>query len=189
MTAMQVPQGPATAGRSRPWPLLILMIVLLAGLPAPVLAQSGQTDRGQDLTREEMQARIQAHFEEQLSRELGLDAETRTEVYEVLESMRSERRELFQRKRALHVRMKQFHEEGGSQREARRILAEARAIRSAEARIESEEEARLLEIMSPRQVLQFQVLREEFNERIRRMHRGDPLQFSRERSRERPSPT
>ncbi len=159
------------------WLLSFLISVLVLGAPVSLAAQSGQAGPGQELSREEMQARIQAHFEEKLSRELGLDAETRTEVYEVLESMRSERRDLLQRKRALHARRKQFHEEGGSQREARRILAEAREIRSMEARIESEEEARLLEVMSPRQVLQFQVLREEFNERIRRMHRPHPDLF------------
>jgi len=159
------------------WCLSFLMTLLVLGTPVGVAAQSGQTGSDQELSREEMQARIQAHFEEKLSRELGLDAETRTEVYEVLESMRSERRDLLHRKRALHARRKQFHEEGGSQREARRILAEAREIRSMEARIESEEEARLLEVLSPRQVLQFQVLRDEFNERIRRMHRPHPDLF------------
>lgn len=162
-----------------------LLMLLMVGMPLGLAAQSGQAGPGQELTREEMQARIHAHFEEQLSRELGLDAETRAEVYEVLQSMRSERRALLQRKRALHARRKQFHQEGGSQREARRILAEAREIRSMEARIESEEEARLLEIMSPRQVLQFQVLREELNERIRQMHRGDSLRLSGPFSRDR----
>lgn len=159
------------------WLLSFLVTLLVLGTPVGVGAQSGQSGPGQELSREEMQAQIQAHFEEKLSRELGLDAETRADVYEVLESMRSERRDLFQRKRALHARRKQFHEGGGSQREARRILAEAREIRSMEARIESEEEARLLEVMSPRQVLQFQVLREEFNERIRRMYHPHPGLF------------
>jgi hypothetical protein len=134
-------------------------------------AQTGGSSEGQELTREEMMARLHAQFERELSRELGLGAEVRSEIGEILGSMRDKRRELYQRRRALSAQKKAFHEAGGGEKDARRILSETRAVRAEEARIESEEEARLLEVMSPAEVLRFQVIRDDFNDRIRQMHR------------------
>lgn len=157
-------------GRGSVWAFLLL-IPLVLGAPAQLQAQTGERGGEQELGREEMLARIHAQFERELETRLGLDAQGRAEVQEILASMRSERRRLYHRKRALERERKDFGSGGGSQAEARGILAEARAIRADEARIEAEEEARLLEILSPRQVLEFQILRDDFNERIREVFR------------------
>ncbi len=162
----------AWRSRGGGWWILLLLAMLSPGLlPLEAQAQSGGISESQELTREEMMARLHAQFERKLSRELGLGAEVRSEIGEILGSMREKRRELYQRRRALSAQKKAFHEEGGGEKEARRILSETRAVRAEEARIESEEEARLLEVMSPAEVLRFQVIRDDFNERIRQMHR------------------
>lgn len=170
------PLASESVGRARSrgtgWWILLLVGLLSPGLmPMAAQAQSGGSSGSQELTREEMMARLHAQFERELSRELGLGAEVRSEIEEILGSMRQKRRDLYQRRRALSAQKKSFHEEGGGEKDARRILSETRAVRAEEARIESEEEARLLEIMSPAEVLRFQVIRDDFNDRIRKMHR------------------
>ncbi|TVR63831.1 MAG: hypothetical protein EA422_08260 [Gemmatimonadales bacterium] len=139
---------------------------------APVLAQSGPTPQAQEMTREEMLAAIHAQFEREMVQELGLDRQTMGAIRDVMTSMVERRRDLYQRRRALRTLSREFHETGGDEATARRILSETRAIRSQEALLEAEEESQLLQIMSPAEVLRFQALRDDFNERIRRMHRG-----------------
>lgn len=153
---------------------MLLLLPVLGLVPVDAAAQSGARG-GDELTREQMLERIHAQYERQLQIRLGVDAETRDEIQKILHSMRTERRALYQRKRALHRQREAFADDGGSEAQAREILAEARALRAEEARIAAEEEARLLEFLTPRQVLEFQILREEFNERVRRVYRrGDP---------------
>lgn len=150
---------------------LILMALVGLSLPAPVAAQ-GEASRGDgEMTRQEMQSRILRGFERRLARELDLDSEQLGQLQEVTRSMHEARRELFQRRRALHARLESFREGDGAESSARAILSEMRAVRAEEARIETEEEARLLEVLSPSQVLRFQIMRDELNDRIRRMHR------------------
>lgn len=151
----------------------VLLTLALVGAPALELtAQQGQTPpRSQELTRQEMVTRLVKQFEHRLIQDVGIDRTQLEAVHEVMNSMRHERRELFQRRRALEQQMKRFAEEGGSEREARRLLAQARAIRADEARLESEEEARLLEILSPTQVLRYLAMRDDLNERIRALQR------------------
>jgi hypothetical protein len=162
--------GP-TLRRLAPWITGCVLAAVVAMTPLEAQAQSQPSQRSDEMSRQEMLVRIIDQFERRLTRELKLSDEQLDAIREITVSMRSERREVYQRRRALDERMREFAREGGSDREARRILSESRAIRAAEARIEAEEEARLLEILSPAQVLQFHAMRDELNERIRRLHR------------------
>lgn len=162
--------GPAQR-RVAPWLIGCVLAAVLVMAPVEAHAQSQPTQRSDEMSRQEMLAHIIDHFERRLTRELKLDQEQVDAIHEITASMRDERRELYQRRRALDERMREFAREGGSDRQARRILSESRAIRAAEARTEAEEEARLLEILSPAQVLRFHAMRDELNERIRRLHR------------------
>ncbi len=155
--------------RGRSTLLLLGSLAMILAAPAPSTAQSG--DRGQ-MSRQEMQQRVIQNFERRLVSELKLDSGQLEEVQAVALSMRDERVKLYQRRRALEEQTKRFRDGGGSEGGARRILSEVRAIRAEEARIEAEEEALLLEILTPAQVVQFRILRDELNERIRAMHRG-----------------
>lgn len=168
MSAQRTMHGRRRAGAVGP---LILMALMALSLPAPVAAQEEATQGGSEMTRQEMQSRILRGFERRLARELRLDSEQLGQVQEVMRSMHEARRELFQRRRALQARRESFREGDGGEASARAILSEMRAVRAEEARIETEEEARLLEVLSPSQVLRFQIMRAELNDRIRRMHR------------------
>jgi hypothetical protein len=179
-------KGAAGFGRTVRRGLILLPFVILPlAVPVDGAAQDGPPRQGQQMTRQEAQARVMQQFERRMARELRLDRGKLEEVQKVLHSMLEERRGLFQRRRALHVRIRRFQEEGGNETTAREILSESRAIRAAEARIESEEEARLLEVLTPAQVLRFQIMRDELNEQIRRMQRGpaDTARYPGERNR------
>lgn len=149
-----------------------LVILLVSGTPVTVHAQTRSPDSAQEASREEILSRVVEHFQRKLRRELNLDRGQVEAIQEITTSMREERGALFHRRRELKQRLERFVDDGGSDREARQILAEIRALRAAEARIEAEEEARLLEVLSPAQVLRFQAMRDELNERIRRIHRN-----------------
>lgn len=150
--------------------LLLTAVILIPA--APALAQSAPTSGADQMTREEMQAAIHAQFEREMVQKMGLDRQTMGAIRNVMTSMVERRRELYQRRRALRTLSREFHESNGDEAMARRILSETRAIRSQEALLEAEEESQLLQIMSPAEVLRFQALRDDFNERIRRMYRG-----------------
>ncbi|MEX2530372.1 MAG: hypothetical protein WD960_06320 [Gemmatimonadota bacterium] len=159
------------AVRASPRSVLFLFVVMAMVLFAPVPSAAQSGDREQ-MSRHEMQRRVIQGFERRLVRELNLDSGQLEEVQAVIRSMRHERVALYQRRRALDEQTKRFGDGAGSEAEARAILSEARAIRAEEARIEAEEEALLLEILSPSQVVQFGILRDDLNDRIRRMHSG-----------------
>ncbi len=157
-------------------PLALLPIALVLSFSPGLEAQSSGGAQGQQdaQSRQQMQAQIMAQFEQRVARELRLDRATMREVTEVLAAMQQERHEIFQRSRAHTARLRAIAAEGGSDSEAREILREARAIRAREARIANEEEMRLLEVLSATQLLRFQIVRDDFNERIRRMQRPSP---------------
>lgn len=160
-----------TRGRLVPMAFALLGLVVLSPT-SPAAAQSVDPPSSDQMTREEMQAFIHSQFQRELERELGLTQETMDAIFGVMADMGERRRELWQRNRALRTMTRDFRESGGDEALARRILSETRAIRSQEALLEADEESQLLQIMSPAQVLRFQALRDDFNERIRRMHRG-----------------
>lgn len=180
MFGSQVPaQPPRVTSRRRRWtgPRFVSTALLLLGsvliLPAsPAAGQSGAPPTSDQMTREEMQATIHAQFQRELERELGLNQTTMDAIFGIMADMGERRRDLWHRNRSLRNMTREFQESGGDEALARRILSETRAIRSQEALLEADEESQLLQIMSPAEVLRFQALRDDFNERIRRMHRG-----------------
>jgi hypothetical protein len=171
MTPLTFRLGKRPSRAAMPFTILALALALTC-FPEGVIAQSGSSgQQAQQMTRQQMQAQIVEQFERRMARELRLSRDEFQEVQTVLRAMREERSELFQRQRTHHLRLQAFATSGGTDAEAREILREARSLRARTARIESEEEARLLELMSPSQLLRFQIMRTEFNEQIRRMQR------------------
>lgn len=154
---------------------MVPAVLLLVGLSAPfVLPAQTRGNADTTLSRQDMLQRVFAQFERRLARELRLTADQIREINDIMRTMREQRGELYQRRRALGREMQRFgEEEEGDEATARSILAETRAIRAEESRLESEEEARLLEILTPAQVLGFRIMREELNDRIRRVYRSD----------------
>lgn len=142
-------------------------------LAAPVGAQDRDS---QGMTRQEMQQRIMAQFDQQVQRDLGLTDSEADAVRRVSVRYYGYRVEVMRDRRMLDRNIERFMEGQGSEMEARRILRQLRAFRDREATIEDEERDALLEILSHRQLLRLHVLREEFRERIRNVEgrRGPP---------------
>lgn len=162
----------------RPHPCgTVALLVLLLTAPAGLAAQQRG---GPPPQREELQRRLQARFGQIVSRQLGLEREQQQELSRVLRSAEQERRDLFAREQALRVRLRS---QGSllptaepvplmSDEQARAVLEEMRAIREEEARLRASEEARLLEVLTPAQLVRFYALREQLNQRIRRLQQG-----------------
>ncbi|MGD2071641.1 MAG: hypothetical protein PVI57_23455 [Gemmatimonadota bacterium] len=162
--------------RPHPYGTVALLALLLAA-PAGLAAQQRGGPPGQ---REELQRRLQTRFGQIVSRQLGLEREQQQELSRVLREGAQERRDLLAREQALRVRLRAQ----GSilptaepaplmpEEQAREVLAEMRAIREAEANLRASEEARLLEILTPAQLVRFYAVREQLNQRIRRLQQG-----------------
>ncbi len=152
--------------------LLVLMtmaVVLAVGAPTA----GAQVRRGPPQGRQEMERQIMARFQQRVLAELGLDPAQGRELAAAVRGFQDERRALNQRDMQLRQRLR-----GTStllsDEAAREALAEMVAIQNDEADLLQREQARLLEIMSPPQVVRFYTLRDEFSQRIRRLQGGGP---------------
>ena len=148
----------------------VWMVGLLVLLPLPGPAEAQQRRPAQ---RPEMEAQIRERFQRMVWRELGLTEEQAREMNAVVEGFQEPRRELNQRQRILQRRMAGT---GAllSESEALSVLEELAAVKDEEARLLREEQARLLEILSPPQLVRFYTLREQLATRIRQLRENRP---------------
>lgn len=132
-----------------------------------------QVRRGDPPPREQMERRVQQRFQERVAAELGLDAEQRDRLAAVAADFQGERRELVRRDMQLRRRLGTT---GTllSDEQARTALDEMLLIQEAEAALLGREQERLLEFLSPGQVVRFFTLRGELADQIRRLQGGGP---------------
>lgn len=141
-------------------------IVVAALLAAPAWAQAQQRPpRGQDRAR--MEAQLMERFEALLERELELDEATSQELTERSRSFMPRRRELARERRLLQREM--GAEEMLSEDRAAEILEDMARLAREEAQLLADEQASLLEILSPAQVVRLYGLRERLGRRIREL--------------------
>jgi len=152
---------------------LLSASVCLSVLAAPAAAQRRPGMRGQD--RAELEGRIRARFGEMVRERLGLDQEQAARLEEVVGSFQAERMRLAREGQAVRRRMEAVALERRTEDvEALELLERLRALRLEEAQLFEREQERLLEVLSPSQLLAFQMLREEMAERIRRLRGVGP---------------
>jgi hypothetical protein len=144
---------------------LTLAVALLCVHSNDGLAQIGRL--GGNANRAAIEQRIQRQFQERLSRELALTTEQRDELATVLRDYATARAELLPRRRALGLEIRELLEGDRSEDRALELIRDLREIREAEAELLEEEEDRLLEVLTPIQVLRLQALRDQFGEQIR----------------------
>ncbi len=153
---------------------IAVAIAFLSWASLPTLEASAQprdSDSSQD--RRELVDRIQERFRNRIARELQLDDEQREVLGEVLSAYARSRAELLPRRRELERQIAEHLEDGSaSEDDAMGLIEEMRALREREAELLLQEEDRLLEALSPSQVLRLQSLRDQFGNQIRRL-RGD----------------
>jgi hypothetical protein len=153
--------------------LLVAVLPLVAVIPQPTQAQVRAPRGGQELSREQMQRRILMGFEERIVRELGIDEVQGERLRSVTREFRDARRDLMRERIELGRDVRRFVEDEGTDARARRLLDRMRQMRAREAELQRREEERLLEILTPGQLLRLQILREEFADRIRRLESGE----------------
>lgn len=148
-------------------------IAILVVLVAPVSAQRRPGMRGQD--RAELESRIRQRFGEMVRQRLGLDREQAARLEEVVASFQSERMRLAREGQAIRRRMEALAlERRTDDAEALELLERLRALRLEEAQVFQAEQEQLLDVLSPSQLLTFQMLREEMAQRIRRLRGMGP---------------
>ena len=153
---------------------IAVAIALLSCASLPALEASAQPrDSNSSQDRRELVDRIQERFRNRIARELQLDDEQREVLGEVFSAYARSRAELLPRRRELEREIAEHLEDGSaSEEDAMGLIDEMRALREREAELRLQEEDRLLEALSPSQVLRLQSLRDQFGNQIRRL-RGD----------------
>lgn len=151
--------------------LVAALVTALVLVPPGVQAQS-RSDRPQD--RQQMEQRFRRQMARMIEERLGLnDAESQA-LSEVIRGFEGRRRELGRVEMAVRRRVEALMLEGGDdEAEAEGLLSRMIELRAEEARLFAEEQAALLEVLSPVQVLQLQSLREELGRRIRALRGRD----------------
>jgi hypothetical protein len=133
--------------------------------------QGGATGQGQDDRRETM-ARVQAEHERRMVEELGITRAQGTLLRALLHRYRETRMQIMAERAQIREDLVRHSEVGGSEGDAQRILDRMRALRARELEMQRAEEEALLDILTPSQILQMQVLRDRFSEQIRQLERS-----------------
>ncbi len=160
--------------RSRNLAGALALAVLL--LPTQVAAQGAvrptqgpPAAQGQE-GRQQLMNRVQRDFERRLARELGLSAEQMTSLRQVTVEFWGPRSELMRERGQLRVAMERLSQAGtADEAAARRLLDRHRALRARELEIQRQEEERLLEFLTPAQLLGLHRMRDELFQQIRRL--------------------
>ncbi|MEZ4417795.1 MAG: hypothetical protein R3E10_18710 [Gemmatimonadota bacterium] len=141
----------------RRFPLLVLALGLAA--PAGLAAQ-------QEAPRAQLEQRVRRAFAERLRRELDLDAEQAGRLRDVMQWSEEQRRAIALENRQIRLDTERFQQQQEGEREASAILEARLRLQEREATLFREEQQRLLEVMSPGQVVRFYELREQFVRRV-----------------------
>ncbi len=149
----------------------VVFVLALAGATgAPLSAQRGPPGRMGQQDRTELERRVRERFGQMVKQRLGLDDEQAQRLNETVMSFQEDRMSLWREEQAVRKRVEALLLEGGDdQAEARALLQRMQELRMEEARLGQTEQDKLLEVLTPAQVLRFQSMREEMGQRIRRL--------------------
>ncbi|MCE2454472.1 MAG: Spy/CpxP family protein refolding chaperone [Gemmatimonadetes bacterium] len=153
--------------------LALLLLLPALGLPAEVEAQRRPTRGGPPTEMSRMEKALRARFAERVRRELGLSDAQHEELEEVAREYWSARAELAEHIRESRARTEEQAADLEAD-EALTLLGELIRLRMEEIELMRAEQERLLEFLTPVQVLRLMVLREELGARIRRLGRREP---------------
>ena len=152
--------------------LVLLGIGLFLVSASPVEAQRGQGRRGPG-DREGLEERIRQRMGQMMQARLGLGDDEAALLSEVVQEFEGMRRDLARQEQATRRRVEALTLERSSDgTEALELLSRMADLRAEEAALFRAEQERLLEVLTPLQVIQFHSLREELGERVRALRRG-----------------
>lgn len=148
--------------------VVLLFLLALGGLTPPASSQVNP-QRGGQRQRLELERRLQQGFERSVQTQLGLDAETTEAVRRTMQSFQGERSELNRAQASLRHRLRDPALPDIGSEEAQALLQEMVDLQERELALYRREQAELLEIMTPIQVLRFYRLRENFGQRLNQL--------------------
>lgn len=155
------------------WAATLALLALGAGgLEAQQRRGMGQ---GSPQDRAQLEQRVRARFAEMIKERLGLDDAEGRRLGEVMEGFHRDRQSLFQEEQALRRRSQELLRDGGaSDEEAGEVLSRMQALREEEVRLFQAEQAALLEILTPVQLVRLHAMREQLSQRVQQLRVGPP---------------
>jgi hypothetical protein len=147
-------------------------VVLLGAFLVLPSAADAQRRRGDPADREQLEQRIRAQMGRMMQERLGLDDAEAAQLSEVVASFDARRRELAVREQATRRRVDALARASAPEQEALQVVRLQAELRTEEAALFRAETDALLGILTARQVLQLQELREDLGRRIRDLRGG-----------------
>ena len=165
-------------GRLGSGPRTLLVLLAVMGSASPIMAQRAPESRRGQQDRAELEQRFRAHMARMIQERLGLDDAGAEELGDLVRSFEVRRRELAREEMATRRRVEALVDEDsvdpGDAGEARKLVDRLVELRARESALFAEEQAALLDMLTPRQVLQLHELRSEIGRRIRALrNRGE----------------
>jgi hypothetical protein len=150
--------------------LIVLIAVLALAQPASAQRRGGSSQP----SRAELERRLREDFEERVRERLGLTEEQARNLSNAVLEFQQERLDLQRRESALRQRLERqgTGRRGGAllaDDQARDVLREMRALQNDETSLFNREHDRLLELLTPGQLVSYYLLREQFAESLRRV--------------------
>ena len=150
---------------------LVMMAALFSSpmaLEAQQRGQRGQGRMGPPQERADLEQRVRQRFGQVIQTRLGLDDEQARQLSEIMAGFQENRMQLMREEQALRRRVEAVLLEGAvSDDEAGTLLGRLIELREREADLFRSEQEELMQVLTPYQLLQFHVMREQLNERVR----------------------
>lgn len=157
-----------TAGRTG----LVAALVAILVAPGSASAQGRMPGR-RGLERAQLEQRIRARFGQIVRERLGLSQEQAQQLDRVVRGFQAARMRLASEEGTVRQQVEDLlRQSQPPDSAARALLDRMTQLREREAHLARQEEDSLLTVLSPSQVLRFNVLREEMGARIRQLRRG-----------------
>ncbi len=161
--------GRVRAGSGRVAVPIAIVAAALALAVGPASA-AAQARPGRGEVRSQLERRIRARFAQIVREQLGLTDEQSRRLGQVVQGFQGDRRRLAGDENAARRQVDSLlAAPQASEEQARSLLRRMSDLREEEMRLSRREQDSLLEVLSPTQLLRFDVLREELGARIRRL--------------------
>jgi hypothetical protein len=147
--------------------VLVILGLALAFEPAPTLAQV----RAQGGQRQQLERRLQQGFGRLVQTELGLNAEQIAPLQAIMQSFRGDRQAVYQAQAVLRYRLRDPSLAEVSDESAREVLGEMIRVQEAELDLYRREQAELLTVLTPNQLVRFYKIRDDWGKRIQDLRR------------------
>lgn len=146
----------------------LVALVSLGAFASGLEAQQPRRPGARAQERPQLERQLRQRFQQMVARELGLGEDQAVALDAAVAEFQEPRAELARRQIELRRRMTGT---GAllSEDEAVAVLDEILAVKEEEARLMAEEQTRLLQVLSPPQVVRFHMLREQLANRIRQL--------------------